>query len=100
MEINIWRMTGISLLAVILLLLITGSLAWAKSYEISDYDVFLEINEQGDFLITEIIEYNFLEGTYTQGFREVAGRGFAGVEFVSLESPDTEITAKLVQGEG
>ncbi|HLV09971.1 MAG TPA: DUF2207 domain-containing protein, partial [Halanaerobiales bacterium] len=64
---------------------------FAKDYEISNYDIEMQLSTEGDYLITERISYNFLEGEFSTAYRKVSGRGFSGLEFISLESRDMEI---------
>lgn len=63
----------------------------AKSYEISNYDINLTLEEAGAFLITERITYNFKKGNFTWASRNIKNRGFDNLEFISIEGIDTGI---------
>lgn len=80
---------------ILLVILLTGIVfnlnVLAKEYEISDYDIELTLTREGDYLITEKITYNFLEGSFTSAYREISGKGFSGLEFISLEAAGTEL---------
>lgn len=59
--------------------------AHAKAYEIAQYDIDLSVTTDGHYLITERITYDFLEGTFTNAERDVPGKGFGGLRFISVE---------------
>lgn len=52
----------------------------------------MEVNNNGDFIITEEIKYNFLEGEFSTAYREVPGRGFSRLDFVSISGVDTSVS--------
>lgn len=72
-----------------LLLIVSG--AAAKKYEIGAYDVRLQLTDSGDYVITERITYDFLEGSFTTGNRDVPVTGFHSLRFLSLEPVDVPI---------
>ena len=63
-----------------------------QSYGIDNYIVEMEVNNNGDFIITEEIKYNFLEGEFSTAYREVPGRGFSSLDFVSISGVDTSVS--------
>lgn len=83
-----------------LLMLITLSLAvtqtGAKEYRISNYDIEMTVNSEGNFLITEYITYEFLEGSFSTAFREVPRTGFESLRFISLDGVTTPVEIERV----
>ncbi len=66
--------------------------AGEKEYDISSYKIQVTVDNAGDFLITEYIEYDFKAGEFTTAFREVSNHNFKGIKFKDLQGIDTEIT--------
>lgn len=65
----------------------------AKEYDISAYAIDLELTDEGDYVITERITYNFIEGTFTTANRQVPGRGFTSLRFIGVEGVDVPVEA-------
>lgn len=65
--------------------------AHAKEYEIARYDIQMQVTADGLYLITEHITYDFIEGSFTQANREVLGKGFDSLRFISIEGVDHPI---------
>ncbi len=87
-----WRKTVlIPILVIAFSILFLSSARADKLYEISDYIIKLDINQAGDFKISEEISYHFQQGEFTSAYREVPGRGFSGVEFISLTGVDLPV---------
>ncbi|MGM0415266.1 MAG: DUF2207 domain-containing protein, partial [Bacillota bacterium] len=82
------KLTFASLILILILLLglNLNSVEAQKSYRIDNYLIEMEVNHNGDFIITEEIEYNFLEGEFTTAYREVPGQGFSEIDFISIGS--------------
>lgn len=86
------RRRKLYIVSVLFVLLLTSvPAAGAKQYEIGAYDVALRLTEEGHFVITERITYDFIEGTFTGANREVPGRGFRRLRFVSVEGVDVPV---------
>ncbi len=66
--------------------------ATAKSYQISNYDVEIDVRKDGDLRVVEMIRYEFTKGTFSYAYRKIPIRGFDDIEFVSLTSPDGPVT--------
>jgi len=79
------------LILVSVLSLNINQVAAEQVYRIENYLVEMEINSDGDFIITEEIEYNFIEGEFSTAYREVPGRGFAGIDFIAISSVDRQL---------
>lgn len=89
------KRTTFSILFLILIMIFGLNLNQVRaeqSYRIEDYIVEMEVNNNGDFLITEEIEYNFLEGEFSTAYREVPGQGFSGLDFVSIAGVGTPVS--------
>lgn len=82
------KLTFASLILILILLpgLNLNPVEAQKSYRIDNYLIEMEVNHNGDFIITEEIEYNFLEGEFTTAYREVPGQGFSEIDFISIGS--------------
>lgn len=81
-------------LALALVLLLAASSMGAKQYEVSGYDVEMTVTSDGSYLITERITYHFLEGSFSTAYREVPGKGFTGLRFISLSGVDVPILSQ------
>ncbi len=68
----------------------------AKEYEISNYDIRIDLTEKGDYIITEKITYNFLEGEFSNAYREIKDESLKNLEFISLDGVFTGITSKRI----
>ncbi|MGM0410589.1 MAG: DUF2207 domain-containing protein [Bacillota bacterium] len=68
----------------------------AQDYKISNYDLVIEVQENGEFLITEKISYDFLEGKFSRGYRDITDSGLKHLEFISLSGVYTNIKDKRV----
>ncbi|MFW6025294.1 MAG: DUF2207 family protein [Candidatus Woesearchaeota archaeon] len=68
----------------------------AQNYKISNYDLVIEVSEKGEFLITEKISYDFLEGEFSRGYRDITDSGLKHLEFISLSGVYTNIKDKKV----
>lgn len=83
------RATAVSLLIPLAWSLSVGhAVAEKRAYHISDYDVVLDVHENGDLAVVETIRYAFTAGTFTWAYREIPVKGFDEIERVSLTSPD------------
>jgi len=85
------KVLGSLVLISFLLLFSLSSPAYAKEYEISNYDVSLQVSEEGDFLVEERITFHFIEGDFSYAYREVKGNVFTDLEFVSIEGLNVPI---------
>ena len=63
-----------------------------QEYVVSYYTVTAEIDDHGDFLITEDIYYDFQQGVFTEGYRQEPGSSFSGMDFKSLEGLGITVT--------
>ena len=63
-----------------------------QSYRIENFVIEMEVNNEGDFIITEEIEYNFLEGEFSTAYREVPGQGFSRIDFISMGGVGTALS--------
>lgn len=63
-----------------------------QQYQIENYYIEMDLNKDGDFIITEEIEYNFLEGEFSTAYREIPGRGFSRLDFNSITGSGTPVT--------
>jgi len=88
------------LLAILILPLFISQNVYAKEYEISNYDINIEVTKNGDYLITEKITYNFLEGKFSNAYREISNSGLKNLEFISLDGVFTSIKNKRVEENG
>ncbi|MFW6301524.1 MAG: DUF2207 domain-containing protein [Bacillota bacterium] len=79
---------SLMLILILVLGLNLNSIEAQQSYRIENYIIEMEVNQDGDFLITEEIEYNFLEGEFSTAHREVPGQGFSEIDFISISSAD------------
>ena len=68
----------------------------AKEYEISNYDIRIDLTEKGDYIITEKITYNFLKGEFTNGYREISDENLKNLEFISLDGVFTSIKSQRI----
>ncbi|GEM_PF-2126612 len=59
-----------------------------KSYFIADYDVVMDVEENGDVRVSETIRYAFTRGTFTYAYRTVPLTGFEDIDVISVTSPD------------
>ncbi|MFN2364010.1 MAG: DUF2207 domain-containing protein [Halarsenatibacteraceae bacterium] len=82
---------ALCLIFVLLLGLNLNSVEAQQSYRIENLIIEMEVNKEGDFIITEEIEYNFLEGEFSTAHREVPGQGFSGIDFISISSIDVPL---------
>ena len=90
----------IAIIVILFLSLVFSQNIHAKEYEISKYDINIEVRKNGDYLITEKITYNFLEGNFTNAYREISNSGLKNLEFISLDGVFTSITNKKVDQNG
>ncbi|MCK4547807.1 MAG: DUF2207 domain-containing protein, partial [Candidatus Eisenbacteria sp.] len=88
----------ILLLAAVMVAMSTGA-AEAKRYHVSDYDVQIDVLENGDLRVAETIRYAFTKGTFTYAYRKIPVRHFDDIEFVSVSSPDGPMTLERAQVE-
>lgn len=87
------------IISILFLILFFSSPILAKKYELSNYDIQLVVEKNGDYLITEKITFNFLEGTFTWASRDVKGKGFQNLKLISIEGINSNITDyKVSQG--
>lgn len=86
------RFPGIIMIVFLLLLLSFSSLSHAKEYEVANYDVQLQVSEEGDFLVEERITLRFIEGDFSYAYREIRGNVFSALEFVSIEGLNVPIS--------
>ena len=75
----------------ILVLCCLSSLSHAKEYEISNYDIEMQVNEEGDFLVEERITFYFIEGDFTYAYREIERNVFSNLEFAGIEGLDVPV---------
>ncbi len=68
----------------------------AQDYKISNYDLIIEVRENGEFFITEKIAYDFLEGEFSRGYRDITNNGLKYLEFISLSGVYTNIKDKRI----
>lgn len=68
-----------------------SSLSHAKEYEISNYDIEMQVNEEGDFLVEERITFHFIEGDFTYAYREIERNVFSNLEFAGIEGLDVPV---------
>ena len=68
-----------------------SSLSHAKEYEISNYDIEMQVNEEGDFLVEERITFYFIEGDFTYAYREIERNVFSNLEFAGIEGLDVPV---------
>ena len=61
-----------------------------KSYEISNYDINMNLKENGTYIITEKIKYNFKKGSFSEAYRNISGDKFNDIKFISLKGLNTE----------
>lgn len=73
-------------LGLTLLLLFSTGLIQAKTYEIAAYDLDLQLMDDGRYVITERITYDFLTGAFSKANRHVPGTGFQQLRFLSVEA--------------
>ncbi len=85
---------------ILLVLLYIISPIRAKEYEISNFDIEMQLTGDGDYLITEEITYNFLEGSYSWASREIPARGFGRLEFISIKGLNLPVTDYQVDDDG
>ena len=71
--------------------------AGEKEYDIVSFKIEVTVDSEGDFLITEYIEFDFKRGKFTTAFREVSNHNFKGIEFKDLQGIDTDITEFQVE---
>ncbi|MGM0411210.1 MAG: DUF2207 domain-containing protein [Bacillota bacterium] len=71
-----------------------------KEYEISNYDIDIELTKKGDYIITEKITYNFLEGKFSNAYREITNNSLKNLEFISLDGVFTNITNERIEESG
>jgi hypothetical protein len=62
-----------------------------QSYKIDNYLIELDINNEGDFIITEEIKYNFLKGEFSTAYREIPEHGFSSLDFISITGVGTAV---------
>ncbi len=91
-----YRAASILLFVVFLVCLVSVPLL-AKEYEIASYDIQMDLNQEGNYHVTEKITYDFKEGSFSKGYREISARGFEGLEFVSIRGLDRQITDYSVE---
>ena len=91
---NKYKILIFMLLAILLLFPRSGM---AKDYEISNYDFQIDVTEKGDYIITEEITYNFLEGSFSTAYREINNDRYRGLEFISLIGEERVITEREVK---
>ena len=65
--------------------------AQSKSYEISSYDVTLELLRDGTYLVTEEIAYDFQQGSFSFGTRSIPTDAFDRLSNVHVTSTDAQI---------
>lgn len=75
----------------ILILSFSGFSVYGKEYEISNYDLEMNLSEEGDFLVEERITFHFLSGDFSYAYREVERNVFSALEFISIEGVNTSI---------
>jgi len=80
-------------------LLITQNVQ-GKEYEISNYDINIELTKKGDYIITEKIYYDFLEGEFSNAYREITNSSLKNLEFISLNGVFTNIKNERVEKSG
>ncbi|MFP4016028.1 MAG: DUF2207 domain-containing protein [Halanaerobiales bacterium] len=85
-------------IVLMLSLIAFSAVTFAKEYEISNYDVRVELTEKGDFIVEEEITFHFLEGEFFYAYREIEGDLFNTIEFVNVEGVDTAVTDFEVDG--
>jgi hypothetical protein len=88
------KLNGFWLLILTFLLIFSLNISSVKaeqSYKIDNYLIEMDINNEGDFIITEEIEYNFLKGEFSTAYREIPGRGFSSLDFISITGVGTPV---------
>ena len=69
----------------------------AKEYEISNYNFEINLTDKGDYIITEEITYNFLEGSFSSAYRDINKGESRGLKFISLKGKNKVITEREVK---
>ncbi len=64
----------------------------ARSYGIEGFRVTIELQESGDYRVTESMDFVYEGGTYSQGFRTLPTRGLDAVTDVRVSSPQVEVS--------
>jgi uncharacterized membrane protein len=78
----------VRLLAAIILVVLPALPALAKSYEIADADVVIEVEPDGSLLVTEHLTYDF-SGSFSGAYRDVRLRPGETFQFVSIGDETT-----------
>jgi hypothetical protein len=82
-------------LCTLLLALLAGA-ADAKEYSADRFDSRIEVLRGGMLRVTETVRLRFVEGTFTEFFREIPARKTDGIEIVSASMDESVLT----RGEG
>jgi len=79
------------LVTIVLSAVAVPTAAQSKTYAISSYDVTLVLQNDGTYLVTEEIAYDFQEGSFSFGTRMIPNEGFDELRNVQVTSPDAQI---------
>lgn len=82
---------GLAVLGLLLGVAAPPGYAQPKVYEVSAYDVTLELLPDGVYLVTERIAFDFQQGTFTFGTRSIPTDMFDRLSNIQVSSPDAQI---------
>ena len=62
-----------------------------KEYTLSNYDVTLRLQADGDYIVTEQLTFDFQQGEFHYAYRNIPKDQLAAIQNVRVESPDAQL---------